>query len=34
VVASPAIFEPECRTVEQMRVANGFLRLLELATPG
>ena len=24
VVASPALFEPDCRTPEQMRWANGF----------
>ncbi len=25
VVASPRLFEPECRTIEQMRMANGLL---------
>jgi uncharacterized protein len=31
VVASPALFEPECRTPEQMRLANGLCRYRELA---
>jgi uncharacterized protein len=31
LVASPAIFEPECRTPQQMRMANAFCRYLELA---
>ncbi len=31
VVASPALFVPECRTPEQMRLANGFCRFAELA---
>ena len=33
VVASPAIFQPDCRTPEQMRFANAFCRVLELAMP-
>ena len=32
VVGSPKLFEPECKTPEQMRWANGFCRYLELAT--
>jgi uncharacterized protein len=32
VVASPKLFEPECRTPEQMRWANGLCRYRELAT--
>jgi uncharacterized protein len=31
LVSSPAIFEAECRTPEQMRMANAFCRYLELA---
>ena len=31
VVASPRLFEPECRTPEQMRWANGFCRYREMA---
>jgi len=31
LVGSPALFEPECRTPEQMRMANAFCRYLELA---
>lgn len=31
VVASPRLFEPECRTPEQMRWANGLCRYRELA---
>jgi predicted RecB family nuclease len=31
VVASPRLFEPECRTVEQMGWANGFCRFAEMA---
>lgn len=31
VVASPRIFEPECRTPRQMQLANGFCRYLELS---
>jgi superfamily I DNA and/or RNA helicase len=33
LVCSPALFEPECRTPDQMRMANAFCRYLELATP-
>jgi uncharacterized protein len=32
VVASPALFEPSCRTPEQMLWANGMCRWKELAT--
>jgi uncharacterized protein len=32
LVCSPALFEPECRTPAQMRMANAFCRFLELAT--
>ena len=32
VVASPRLFEPECRTPEQMRWANGLCRYREMAT--
>jgi hypothetical protein len=31
LVCSPVLFEPECRTAEQMRMANAFCRYLELA---
>ena len=31
LVCSPALFEPECRMPEQMRMANAFYRYLELA---
>jgi len=31
VVASPRLFEAECRTPEQMRLANGFCGFRELA---
>jgi uncharacterized protein len=31
LVCSPVLFEPECRTPEQMRMANAFCRYLELA---
>ena len=31
LVGSPALFEPECRTPEQMRMANAFCRYIELA---
>jgi uncharacterized protein len=31
LVASPGLFEPECRTPGQMRMANAFCRYLELA---
>ena len=33
LVASPAIFEAQCRTPRQMQLANAFCRYLELATP-
>jgi predicted RecB family nuclease len=32
LVCSPQLFEPECRTPEQMRMANAFCRYLEMAT--
>ena len=32
LVSSPALFEPECRTPEQMKMANAFCRYLEMAT--
>jgi uncharacterized protein len=32
LVASPAVFEAECRTPRQMQLANAFCRYLELAT--
>lgn len=31
LVANPALFEPECRTPHQMRLANAFCRYRELA---
>jgi uncharacterized protein len=31
LVASPALFEPECRTPEQMKMANAFCRYVEMA---
>jgi predicted RecB family nuclease len=31
LVANPAVFQPECRTPRQMKLANGFCRYLELA---
>ena len=31
MVCSPALFEPECRTPEQMEMANAFCRYLEMA---
>ena len=31
LVSSPELFEPECRTPEQMRMANAFCRYLEMA---
>ena len=31
LVASPALFEPECRTPQQMRLANAFCRYREMA---
>ena len=33
IVASPLLLTPDCRTPEQMRLANPFCRFLELATP-
>ncbi|WP_225677771.1 DEAD/DEAH box helicase [Bradyrhizobium hereditatis] len=33
VVASPALFEAECRTPRQMQLANAFCRYLEIASP-
>ena len=33
IVASPALLAPDCRTPEQMRLANPFCRFLELAGP-
>jgi uncharacterized protein len=33
VVASPRLFEAECRTPRQMQLANALCRYLELATP-
>jgi uncharacterized protein len=30
-VGSPALLGPDCRTVQQMRLANGFLRGAEVA---
>jgi uncharacterized protein len=32
LVASPHLFKPECRTVKQMRLANGLCRFREMAT--
>jgi superfamily I DNA and/or RNA helicase len=32
LVASPRLFEAECRTIEQMRWANALCRYLEMAT--
>jgi len=32
LVGSPALFEPDCRSPAQMRLANAFCRYLELAT--
>jgi len=31
LVASPRLFEPECRNPRQMQLANGFCRYLERA---
>jgi superfamily I DNA and/or RNA helicase len=31
IAASPLLFTPQCRTPEQMRLANGFCRFAELA---
>jgi len=33
LVASPRLFEPECRSPRQMKLANGLCRFLELAVP-
>ena len=33
LVANPKLFEPECRTPRQMKLANAFCRYLELAEP-
>lgn len=33
LACSPTLFEPECRTPEQMQMANAFCRYLEMATP-
>ncbi len=33
LVSSPALFEAECHTPEQMRMANAFCRYLEMARP-
>ena len=33
LVASPSVFEADCRTPEQMRMANAYCRYLELAQP-
>ena len=33
IVANPALLTPDCRTPEQMRLANPFCRFLELAGP-
>jgi hypothetical protein len=30
LVCSPALFEPECRTPEQMKMTNAFCRYLEM----
>ena len=32
LMCSPALFEPECKTPELMRMANAFCRYLEMAT--
>ena len=32
LIGSPALFEPECRTPDQIRLANGLCRYRELAT--
>ena len=31
LVSSPALFEPECHTPEQMQMANAFCRYLEMS---
>jgi hypothetical protein len=33
LVASPSVFEAQCRTPRQMQLANAFARYLELANP-
>jgi hypothetical protein len=33
LVASPSIFEAQCRTPRQVQLANAFCRYLEMATP-
>ncbi len=33
LVASPSVFEAQCRTPRQMQLANAFCRYLEMATP-
>jgi len=32
LVGTPDLFEPDCRTPHQMRLANAFCRYLEMAT--
>ena len=32
LVANPALFDPECRSPQQIRLANAFCRYLELAS--
>jgi uncharacterized protein len=32
LAGNPKLFEPDCRTPEQMRLANAFCRYLEMAT--
>ena len=34
LVASPKLFEPECRSPGQMKLANALCRFREMATPG
>ena len=34
VVGNPALFTPDCRTPDQMRLANAFCRFLELSEAG
>jgi uncharacterized protein len=33
IVASPHLFQPECRSVRQIKLANGLCRFREMATP-
>jgi uncharacterized protein len=33
VVASPSVFEVDCRAPRQMQLANAFCRYVEMATP-